>query len=63
MGARLPAPPVPHVGHGDGGDHPRCESCDAPADIRLDDGSTWCFACDTAARRLGYDNAPAKWIH
>ena len=33
-----------------------CESCGAVADVRLEDGSTWCDACDEAAETLGYDD-------
>jgi hypothetical protein len=30
--------------------------------VRLDDGSTWCLACDASARNLGYDDRPATLI-
>lgn len=39
-----------------------CQSCSAPAEVLLDDGSEWCISCDCSARRLGYDNRPAKFI-
>lgn len=42
--------------------HGHCESCGAPADLSLKDGSLWCIGCDIAARHLGYDNQPAKLI-
>lgn len=32
----------------------QCESCGKRADIKLKDGSTWCWPCDQAARRMGY---------
>lgn len=35
-----------------------CESCGAPAEVVLDDGSTWCLSCDIGAREAGYDNRP-----
>lgn len=38
---------------------PTCESCGEPATVTLEDGSTWCSACDAAARRMGYDDLPA----
>lgn len=31
-----------------------CESCGAPADLTLIDGSSWCRACDRAASRRGF---------
>lgn len=34
----------------------RCESCGAGADVVLVDDSAWCYNCDEAARRLGYDD-------
>lgn len=41
---------------------PPCESCGAPADVVLCDGSTWCLNCDFAARDAGYDNKPGVLI-
>jgi len=35
--------------------HPTCESCGLLADVRLDDGSTWCTCCHFAAKRFGLD--------
>lgn len=32
-----------------------CESCGAPATVRLPDGSWWCESCDEGAERLGYN--------
>lgn len=37
-----------------------CESCGGPAEVVLRDRSTWCIPCDLSARRLGYDNEPAR---
>jgi hypothetical protein len=34
-----------------------CESCGQPAQVTLDDGSAWCYACDKSAAQLGYDGA------
>lgn len=31
-----------------------CESCGEQADVKLEDGSKWCYECDGAARRQGY---------
>lgn len=39
-----------------------CESCGGAADLELPDRSLWCIACDVSARRLGYDNAPARML-
>lgn len=33
-----------------------CESCGEPADVRRDDGHTWCQSCDGAAVAAGYDD-------
>lgn len=33
-----------------------CESCGAPTDVRLPDGSTWCARCNASAVYLGYDD-------
>ena len=41
---------------------PACESCGHPADLRLNDKSRWCITCDLSARRLGYDNRPARLL-
>jgi hypothetical protein len=35
-----------------------CQSCGVVADLQLEDGSWWCLPCDTAARRMGYDDTP-----
>ncbi|MDQ2727542.1 MAG: hypothetical protein M3Y91_06700 [Actinomycetota bacterium] len=34
---------------------PTCESCGTTADVRLRDGSTWCYGCNHSANNLGYD--------
>lgn len=31
-----------------------CESCGEKATVQLKDKSTWCAACDSAARKNGY---------
>ncbi len=40
--------------HLDLGTDKTCESCGMSADVELADGSTWCEACDGAARKMGY---------
>jgi hypothetical protein len=37
-----------------------CESCGAPADVKLADGSLWCYPCDGSAERLGYNVHPTE---
>lgn len=32
----------------------RCESCGDRANVKLEDGSTWCDDCDGSAREMGY---------
>lgn len=39
-----------------------CESCGQVADVRLDDSSTWCLACNDSANNLGYDQHRGRWL-